>query len=375
MEAKNYTRLTLSERVIIETLLGEKKSKSEIAKKLHRSRSTISKEINRWVVDPGDSYKAELANGYAEIIKDSKRKQDKIGICKALKHQIYRGLLRKVSPELISGRLKLMYPNDPTMNISCESIYRHIYSHPQGSINKKLIKLLVQKKTRRRRSKRRDGNRSKIKEGVSIDLRSMAVEDRHEVGHWEGDLLIGAKQNSCIGSIVERKTRYVILVKLDNKKSKTVRKAFAKKLNKLPLLFRKTMTYDNGTEMAEHKLLTKQTGMNIYFAHPYSSWERGTNENTNGLIRRFYPKKTDFNKVTKVDLLNLQDHLNNRPRKVLGYYTSNEMFYFELEKANKLKTYDNDDVVLEMGNKSPSDLFSFLIPTEVGEKAKNNIFD
>jgi IS30 family transposase len=145
MEAKNYTRLTLSERVIIETLLVEKKSKSDIAKKLHRSRSTISKEINRWVVDPTDSYKAELANGYAQIIKDYKRKQDKIGICKALRFQIYRGLLRKVSPELISGRLKLMYPNDPTMNISYESIYRHIYSHPQGSINKELIKLLVQK--------------------------------------------------------------------------------------------------------------------------------------------------------------------------------------------------------------------------------------
>ena len=172
-------------------------------------------------------------------------------------------------------------------------------------------------------------------------------------------MLIGAKQNSCIGSIVERKTRYAILVKLDNKKSKTVRKAFAKKLNKLPLLFRKTMTYDNGTEMAEHKLLTQQTGMDIYFAHPYSSWERGTNENTNGLIRRFYPKKTDFNKVSKEDLFKLQDRLNNRPRKVLGYYTSNEMYHFEIIKS---KANDNDDMVLEMGNKSPSDLFSFLIP-------------
>jgi IS30 family transposase len=359
MEAKNYTRLTLSERVIIETLLVEKKSKSDIAKKLHRSRSTISKEINRWVVDPTDSYKAELANGYAQIIKDYKRKQDKIGICKALRFQIYRGLLRKVSPELISGRLKLMCPNDPTMNISYESIYRHIYSHPQGSINKELIKLLVQKKSRRRKPKRREGIGSRIKEGTSIDLRSIAVEDRIEVGHWEGDLLIGAKQNSCIGSIVERKTRYAILVKLDNKKSKTVRKAFAKKLNKLPLLFRKTMTYDNGTEMAEHKLLTQQTGMDIYFAHPYSSWERGTNENTNGLIRRFYPKKTDFNKVSKEDLFKLQDRLNNRPRKVLGYYTSNEMYHFEIIKS---KANDNDDMVLEMGNKSPSDLFSFLIP-------------
>jgi IS30 family transposase len=363
MEPKNYNRLTLSERVIIETLLGEKKSKSDIAKKLHRSRSTISKEINRWVFDPTDSYNAELANSYAMAIKDSKRTQDKIEICKSLKINIYRGLLSELSPELISGRLKLMYPNNPTMNISYESIYRHIYLHPQGSINKKLIKLLVHKKSRRKKLKRREGTGSKIKDGTSIDLRSISVEDRLEVGHWEGDLLIGANQNSCIGSIVERKTRYAILVKLDNKKSKTVRKAFVKKLNKLPLLFRKSMTYDNGTEMAEHKLLTKQTGMEVYFAHPYSSWERGSNENTNGLVRRFYPKKTDFNKVSKFDLIKLQDRLNNRPRKVLGYYTSNEMFYYEIQK---LKTNNNDRVVLEMGNKSPSDLFSFLIPKAVG---------
>jgi IS30 family transposase len=343
MEAKKYVRLTLSERVIIETLLGEKKSKSAIAKKLHRSRSTICKEINRWVVEPGDNYKAELANGYAEIIKDSKRTQDKIEGCKALKHQIYRGLLQEVSPELISGRLKLMYPNDPMMNISYESIYRHIYMHPQGLINKKLIKLLVHKKTRRKQPKKREGPGTKIKEGLSIDMRTKAVEDRLEVGHWEGDLLIGANQNSCIGSIVERKTRHTLLVKLSNKKSKTVRKAFAKKLKKLPMLFRKTMTYDNGTEMAEHKLLTRQTGMDIYFAHPYSSWERGTNENTNGLIRRFYPKKTDFNKVSEADLIKLQERLNNRPRKVLGYYTSNEMYHFE-SQLSKINLNDKNSI-------------------------------
>jgi IS30 family transposase len=336
METKKFNRLTLSERVIIETLLGEKRSKSEIANKLHRSRSTISNEINRWVVNSGDQYKAELANGYAKILNDFKRTKDKITLCKELKKQVYRGLLCHLSPELISGRLKLLYPNDPRMNISYESIYRYIYSHPQGKINMKLIKLLMRKKSRRRKSKRREGISSRIKEGASIDMRSRTIEDRVEVGHWEGDLLIGVKQSSCIGSIVERKTRYTLLVKLDNKKSKTVCNAFAKKLNKLPVLFRKTMTYDNGTEMAEHKQLTEQTGMDIYFAHPYSSWERGTNENTNGLVRRFYPKKTDFNTVSKADLNKLQDRLNNRPRKVLGYYTSKEMYYKEIKKIKKM---------------------------------------
>ena len=250
------------------------------------------------------------------------------------------------------------------MHLSYESIYRHIYTHPQGIINKKLIKLLVRQKPRRKKSKKRDCNRDRIKEGISIEQRPDAVNDRQEVGHWEGDLLIGTNYNSCIGSIVERKTRYTILVKLKNKKSKTVRIAFAKKLNKQPELFKKTMTYDNGTEMAEHKRLTKQTGMDIYFAHAYSSWERGTNENTNGLVRRFYSKKTDFNMVSSTDLKKLQDHLNNRPRKVLGYYTSNEMYQFELRKN---KDYHNYNMALEMGNKFPKNLFSFIMPL-VNEK-------
>ena len=359
MESKKYIRLTLSERVIIETLLGENKSKSDIARKLGRSRSAVGAEINKWIRNPRDRYKATLANDCAKMYNDIKRTKDKITLSRSLRIQVYRGLLGGLSPEAISGRLKLIYPDDLLMQISYESIYRFIYSHPQGSLNKKLIKLLVRKKSRRRATKRYEGKRTIIKEGTSIDQRSKEIASRQEVGHWEGDLLIGPKQGSCIGSIVERKTRYTILVKLDNKKSKTVRAAFAKKLNKQPLLFKKTMTYDNGTEMAEHKLLTEQTGMSIYFAHPYSSWERGTNENTNGLVRRYYPKKTDFNNVSSAELASLQDRLNNRPRKVLGYYTSNEIYQYELIKNRHC---DNDNVVLKMGNKSISDLFSFLIP-------------
>jgi IS30 family transposase len=359
METKTYVRLTLSERIIIETLLGEKKTKSEIAQKLKRTRKTIGNEINRWVGDSSGHYRAELAHGYSKLINDNKRTKDKITLSKALKMQVYRGLLGHLSPEMISGRLRLLYPDDPTMNISYETIYRYIYSHPQGTINRKLIKLLLHQKSRRRKSKRREGFSTKIREGLSIDNRPPEIEERQEVGHWEGDLVIGAKQHSCIGTLVERKTRYAILLKLPNKKSDIVCKTFSKALNKHPEEFRKTMTYDNGTEMAEHKELTRETGMSVYFAHSYSSWERGTNENTNGLVRRFYPKKTDFNNVSEVELKKLQDHLNNRPRKVLGYYTPKEMYYFEKRKT---ESYDNDDLVLEMGNKSLKDLFSFLIP-------------
>jgi len=358
MEKKKYTRLTLSERVIIETLLKEKRSKSYIAKKLGRSRSAIGNEVNKW---KGSSffYTAELANEYARQLNITKRNKDKITLNNALKIQVFRGLLNRLSPELISGRLKIMYPNDHNMHISYESIYRYIYAQPQGKVNKKLIKLLLRKKTRRRTNKKRAGPRGKIKDAVSIENRPAAVQSRKEVGHWEGDLIIGARHKSCIGSIVERKSRYTLLIKLKDKKSKTVCGEFAKKLNKQPVLFKKSMTYDNGTEMAEHKFITKKTGMNVYFAHPYSSFERGTNENTNGLVRRTYPKKTDFNKVSTQDMDRLQEHLNNRPRKVLGYHTPKEIYHFEFTKLN-----ENDvvDVGLEMGNKSFSDLFSFLMP-------------
>lgn len=358
MPDKKYNRLTFEDRVKIETYLTEKRKFSFIAKKIDRSRSTIGKEVNRW---GKDRYKAAFANQYAYLYRKFKRTQHKIDDNKSLKIQVYKGLIEGYSPEEIAGRLKIAYPEDPSMWVSYETIYRHIYLHPQGRVNKKLIKLLTHKKSRRRKPTTRLKNRlTSIKDGVSIEKRPQEVNNRKHVGHWEGDLIIGANQKSCIGSIVERKIRYTLLVKLDNKKAETVCKEFSKILNKMPSSFLKTMTYDNGTEMAEHKKLSKKTGLDIYFAHPYASWERGTNENTNGLVRRVYPKKTDFNKVTFEDLQKLQDKLNNRPRKVLGYYTPNEMYHFELMKQSKNV---DDNMELKMGNKSPSDLFSFLMPS------------
>jgi IS30 family transposase len=360
MLKKRYKRLSFEERVKIETYLSEKHSFSFISKALDRSRSTIGKEVNRW---GKDRYKASKAHECALLFKEYKKTQEKINNNRSLKIQVYKGLIGGYSPEAIAGRLKLSFPNNPDMHISYESIYRHIYEHPQGLINKKLIKLLTRKKSRRRKPPPRKKDRlTSIKDGVSIEKRPVEVNSREHIGHWEGDLIIGANQKSCIGSIVERKIRYTILVKLKNKKAQTVCRAFAQNLNKEPSIFLKTMTYDNGTEMADHKILSKKTGMDIYFAHPYASWERGTNENTNGLVRRVYPKKTNFKTVSNEDLKRLQDKLNNRPRKVLGYYTPNEMYQFELNKLTKQNS-DNDDYgVLEMGNKSERDLFSFLMP-------------
>ena len=328
METKNYKRLSLEERIKIETLLNEKKKKIYISIQLHRPRSTISREINAWVKKPGDKYNAQLAHWYAQDDIQSRRFLCKIDRYPCLKIAVFRGLLNGCSPELIAGRLKLAYPDDPTMHISYESIYRFIYAHPQGRINMKLIKLLTRHKSRRRKP-RPHKSRIRIIDRTSIDQRPKHIEDRQETGHWEGDLMIGRKQSSCIGTLVERKCRYTLLVSLPNKRSNVVTSAFAGKLKHLPDAFKKSLTYDNGIEMAKHKTFTKNTGMIVYFAHPYSSWERGTNENTNGLVRRFYPKKTDFNLISQKQLDVLQEKLNNRPRKVLGFYTPKEIFIYE----------------------------------------------
>ncbi|PKQ45370.1 IS30 family transposase [Confluentibacter flavum] len=219
------------------------------------------------------------------------------------------------------------------MSISHEAIYKHIYTRPQASLNKKLIKLLVRKKTRRRTPKKRRETGSKIINQVSIDKRPNHIEDRIEIGHWEGDLITGKNPKSDIGTIVERKARYTIIIKLNSKKADEVAKMFSEKLNQLNIIFKKSMTYDNRIEMVRHEKITQNTCMKIFVAHPYSSWERGTNENTNGLIRRYLPKGTDFNQIDEKLLMKIQEKLNNRPRKIIGYKTPKEIMYFELKNV------------------------------------------
>ncbi|QQY83013.1 IS30 family transposase [Tamlana sp. s12] len=328
-----HRRLSLKERIKIETLLNEKKSKAYIANILGRSRSTITREINKWITSPEDKYAAELAHWCAHQDYLNKRNLDKISTYKSLKFYVYKGLLKGWTPEQISGRIKIKYPNDKMMSISHEAIYRHIYLTPQGALNKKLIKLLTRKKTRRRPIKKVRGKGSKIPNQVSIDSRPKHIDLRNEIGHWEGDLIIGKGQKSAIGTIVERKSRYTLIVKLKSRKADEVAKMFSKKLKQLNEKLRKSMTYDNGIEMAKHQYITQKTGMKIYFAHPYSSWERGTNENTNGIIRRDLPKGTDFNVISEKQLLILEQKLNNKPRKIIGFKTPKEVLDFELKNV------------------------------------------
>jgi IS30 family transposase len=212
------------------------------------------------------------------------------------------------------------------MQISHEAIYLFIYLHAKSELKKILIEQLRQKRKFRGNTRRGKDKRTTIKDPLSIDERPLDVKGRLIPGHWEGDLVMGKERMSAIGTLVERTTRTIIIVHLKARDATSVRKAFEKEFKSIPKQMKLSMTYDNGTEMAQHKLFTKNTKIKVYFAHPYSPWERPTNENSNGLIRDYFPKGTDFSLISKKELKRVQNELNERPRNVLNWKTPKEVF-------------------------------------------------
>lgn len=338
---RKYKRLTFEERVKIETLLEQGKNKTEIANYLYRSKSTITNEIKN---HRGLHYKAAAAQWLMEYYISRRHNGNKIRDNPLLEYYIQMRIRQGWSPSQISERLKQKYPENKKMQVSHESIYTYIYLKAKSSLKKELISHLRQEKSERKRPVPRTEKRSLIPDRVGIEHRPEEVKDRIIPGHWESDLIIGKEQKSAIGTIVERTTRFVILVKLQNRKANEVRKAFASELKELPVHMRKTLTHDNGIEMSQHKLFTEEVEMKVYFAHPHSPWERGTNENTNMLIRDFFPKGTDFNQVPSGKLKRVQDLLNNRPRKTLNWATPNEVFNHYILQGKAGISYPNEVV-------------------------------
>jgi IS30 family transposase len=336
---REYKRLSYEERIKIEILLEQGKTKAEIARYLERSKSTITNEVKKY---SGTSYEAKKAHTFSEYITRGKHRGSKIERNINLEYYIILRLKQRWSPAQISQRLREKYPNDKRMQASHESIYTYIYLKAKSGLKKELIKHLRQEKSERKRPNPRSEIRTKIPDRIGIEHRPEEVIDRIIPGHWESDLLIGKDQKSAIGTIVERTTRFAIIVKLNNRTANEVRRAFAYELKGLPEYMRKTLTHDNGIEMSQHKLFTKETQMKVYFANPHSPWERGTNENTNMLIRDFFPKGTDFNQVPSGKIKQVQDLLNNRPRKTLNWATPNELFkeYILKGKAGIVFTKD-----------------------------------
>jgi len=327
MQKRRYTRLVDQERESISRGLAQHKSIRQLARELNRSPSTISREIRR---NKGKSgYRAFSASRRAKAAASSrKRGKRKIEKQEGLLSYVMEKLQREWSPQEISKRLKIEYAWDMNMQVSHEAIYQYIYVLPRGELKQLLIKGLRQERKHRRPQKRGDTaeTRGKIANMLSIEERPAEVAERSVPGHWEGDLILGKYKHSALGTLVERTTRYTILVPLgEHKDATSVREAYAEAFKSLPAELKKSLTYDQGKEMSEHEQFTIDTGIQVYFAHPGSPWERGTNENTNGLIRQYFPKGTDFTQVSKEEILEVQRKLNDRPRRALGYLKPDEV--------------------------------------------------
>jgi len=324
---KQYHRLTLAEREKISQRIWASETFNQIAKSLGRDPSTVSRDVKKQVKKKRRSYSPTKAQELANEKSKQRGRKKMLETNQVLKDYVYQKLNQEWSPEEIAKRIKLDYANDMTMRISHETIYQHLYCLPRGELKKELMKGLRQRRRWRLSRQNVHDRRQRIPDIISISERPAEVGDRIIPGHWEGDLIVGKRHNSAIGTLVERTTRLTMLVPLKEKDAFAVRTAFAKAFRRIPKRLSKTLTYDRGSEMSEHKLFSEETKIKVFFADPRSPWQRGTNENTNGLIRQYFPKGTDFKQVSIGAIREAERRLNSRPRKVLDFYTPAEKFY------------------------------------------------
>jgi IS30 family transposase len=306
--------LTLAEREEISRGLRAGETQASIAHRLGRSPATVSREIAR---NGGPlEYRAARADERAWV--EGLRPKD----CKLLKSpelaRLVSGMLMENwSPQQIQKTLELLYPNNPSMNVSHETIYRTLFIQARGALKKELLKHLRSKRVMRgpKRAKPADV----LGDVLSIRERPAEVEDRAVPGHWEGDLIAGHRNQSFIGTLVERRTRFVKLIQVDSKNAVNFAAALAREVLRLPQELRRTVTWDRGTEMARHKDFTVATNVKVYFCDPHSPWQRGSNENTNGLLRQYFPKGMVLSGLTQDQLDLVAKQLNERPRETLGW--------------------------------------------------------
>jgi IS30 family transposase len=317
--------LTLAEREETSRAMFAGHSIRSIAAQLGRAPSTISREIKR---NGGQAcYRASQADQSAWD-RGRRPKIGKLAENRALARIVAGKLQLQWSPEQVAGWLKRTYPDDTSRQVSHETIYRSLFIQARGALKKKLVEHLRRTRVMRRSRHHtmKTDHHGRITDTVSISERPASVEDRAVPGHWEGDLLFGSK-NSQIATLVERNTRYAMLVKVSGKDTETVINALIKNARKLPEELYKSLTWDRGKEMAEHKRFTLATDIQVYFCDPQNPWQRGTNENTNGLLRQYLPKGTDLSGYSQAKLNAVARRLNERPRKTLNYETPAERFH------------------------------------------------
>jgi IS30 family transposase len=311
--------LTLAEREDISRGIASGSSLREIASGLDRATSTVSREVSRHGGRP--VYRAHDADDRAW---DSalRPKRCLLALNRKLRNIVASKLIRDWSPEQVSGWLKIQYPDDESLRVSHETIYRSLFIQARGVLKKQLMDHLRSKR-RMRRSRHASASgqsRGQIVDALSIRERPPEAEDRAIPGHWEGDLLSGAK-NSYIATLVERHSRFAMLIRVPSKDTEVVVAALSRQVRKLPATLRRSLTWDRGLEMAKHKEFTVATDVQVYFCDPQSPWQRGTNENTNLLLRQYFPRGTDLSAFSQAQLDQVSLRLNQRPRKTLGFQT------------------------------------------------------
>lgn len=328
--------LTFIDRTTIELRLRDGWGVRAIGLSLGRSAGTISDEIQRHSGAAG--YLAGTAQAQAVASRRLSGRQPRLASDSALFGEVARLLRLKWSPEQIAGRRKRIedgMEQQSGLRVSHQAIYTALYALPRGELRRELLACLRQDKPSRGRKPRGSERRGKLCGMTNIKERPAEIEGRLVPGHWEGDIILGARGASAIGTLVERTTRYVILVRMPTRKADVAACAFAGALNAIPACLRQTLTYDQGKEMAAHELLALSTGMRIFFADPHAPWQRGSNENTNGLLRQYFPKGTALSGLSQDDLDSVAANLNDRPRKTLDYATPNEQFKKLLETVDR----------------------------------------
>jgi transposase, IS30 family len=323
-EAPSGCRLSFVEREEIACLRAAGGGVREIARQLDRDPATISRELRRVPSGRGKPYRASTAQADADV-KAKRPKQAKLARNLVLRREVQTRLEQNHSPEQIAQRLRQDFPDDTEMRVSPETIYQSIYVQGRGGLRRELAKHLrtgrVLRKPRRRDAERR----GRIPGMVNISERPADVEDRAVPGHWEGDLILGKANESAIGTLVERTTGFAMLLHLpDNHGALAVQEAITAKMSELPEILRQTLTWDQGSEMTNHIQIAAATDLDIYFCDPHSPWQRGSNENTNGLLRQYFPKGTDLSVHGAGYLDYVAAELNNRPRKRLDWKTPAE---------------------------------------------------
>jgi len=322
--SRSRLALSLSEREEISRGLANNLTLRTIALQLGRSPSTISREIDR---NGGDTNYRAVEADQAAWDRARRPKLCKLARNQSLARIVAGKLQKKWAPEQIAGWLKTEYPGEECNQVSHETIYRSLFVQARGVLKKELLQYLRRERTIRRSrhaSLKKDGL-GQIANMASIRERPASVEDRAVPGHWEGDLIAGSK-NSYVATLVERQTRYVMLAKVKNKDTESVVSALIKQSKKLPAELYKSLTWDQGKELSDHQRFTLETDIDVYFCDPRSPWQRGSNENTNGLLRQYFPKGTDLSKHSQAKLNAVARQLNERPRKTLGYETPASRF-------------------------------------------------